>query len=135
MKRTNPKGDDDPGWVRITWDEALDTIVAQMQNIKQRHGPEAFFFQKGSTGGSSGSEWYPFFNRLANIYGSPNFGGTGHICCYTRSCPGGQVNCDRPYPLTHRGQSGHLGCPQARHGPGAFSGHAPYDYPGGSIRC
>jgi anaerobic selenocysteine-containing dehydrogenase len=88
MKRTNPKGNDDPGWVRITWDEALDTIVAHMQNIKQKHGPEAFFFQKGSTGGSSGSEWYPFFNRLANIYGSPNFGGTGHICCYTRSCPG-----------------------------------------------
>ncbi|MEI3230558.1 MAG: hypothetical protein V8S24_04440 [Gordonibacter pamelaeae] len=28
MKRTNPKGDE-PGWVRITWDEALDTIVRQ----------------------------------------------------------------------------------------------------------
>jgi len=88
MKRTNPKGDEDPGWVRITWEEALDRIAASMKNIKERHGPQAFFFQKGSTGGSSGSEWYPFFNRLANIYGSPNFGGTGHICCYTRSCPG-----------------------------------------------
>ncbi len=88
MKRTNPKGDDDPGWVRITWEEALDNIVAKMKEIKERYGPEAFFFQKGSTGGSSGTEWYSFFNRLSNIYGSPNFGGTGHICCYTRSCPG-----------------------------------------------
>jgi anaerobic selenocysteine-containing dehydrogenase len=88
MKRTNPKGDDDPGWVRITWDEALDNIVAKMEEIKERYGPEAFFFQKGSTGGSSGSEWYPFFNRLSNIYESPNFGGTAHICCYTRHCPG-----------------------------------------------
>ncbi|MFC1816002.1 molybdopterin-dependent oxidoreductase [Thermodesulfobacteriota bacterium] len=88
MKRTRPKGDDDPGWVRITWDEAFDTIAANMQEIKEQYGPEAFFFQKGSTGGSSGSEWYSFFNRLSNIYGSPNFGGTGHICCYTRSCPG-----------------------------------------------
>lgn len=88
MKRTNPKGSDNPGWVRITWDEAMETIVANMKAIKERYGPEAFFFQKGSTGGSSGSEWYRFFNRLVNIYGSPNFGGTGHICCYTRSCPG-----------------------------------------------
>ena len=88
MKRTRPKGDDDPGWVRITWDEALDTIVDNMEKIKKHYGAEAFFFQKGSTGGSSGSEWYSFFNRLSNIYGSPNFGGTGHICCYTRSCPG-----------------------------------------------
>ncbi len=88
MKRTHSKGDIDPGWVRITWEEALETIVAKMEEIKERYGPEAFFFQKGSTGGSSGSEWYPFFNRLVNIYGSPNFGGTGHICCYTHHCPG-----------------------------------------------
>ena len=33
MKRTNPKGDDDPGWVRITWDEALDAIVANMEKV------------------------------------------------------------------------------------------------------
>jgi anaerobic selenocysteine-containing dehydrogenase len=24
VKRTRPKGDADPGWVRISWDEALD---------------------------------------------------------------------------------------------------------------
>ncbi|MDP2937244.1 MAG: molybdopterin-dependent oxidoreductase, partial [Dehalococcoidia bacterium] len=88
MKRTKPKGSDDPGWVRITWDEALDTIAGKMKEIKDRYGPESFFFQKGSTDGSSGVEWYAFYNRLADLYGSPNFGGTGHICCYSRSCPG-----------------------------------------------
>ena len=88
MKRTRPKGNADPGWVRISWDEALDTIASKMVDIKERYGPESFFFQKGSTGGSSGVEWYGFYNRLANLYGSPNFGGTGHICCYNRSCPG-----------------------------------------------
>jgi len=87
MKRTRPKGED-PGWVRITWDEALDTITRKMKEIKDRYGPESFFFQKGSTGGSSGKEWYAFYNRLVNLYGSPNFGGTGHICCYSASCPG-----------------------------------------------
>ncbi len=88
MKRTRPKGDKDPGWVRISWDEALDTIAAKMQEIKSRYGAEAFFLQKGSTDGSSGAEWYAFFNRIANLYGTPNFGGTGHICCSNRSCPG-----------------------------------------------
>ncbi|HLB11786.1 MAG TPA: molybdopterin-dependent oxidoreductase [Dehalococcoidia bacterium] len=88
LKRTRPKGSNDPGWVRITWDEALDTIAGKMREIKDRYGPESFFFQKGSTDGSSGVEWYAFYNRLANIYGTPNFGGTGHICCYSRSCPG-----------------------------------------------
>jgi anaerobic selenocysteine-containing dehydrogenase len=88
MKRTRPKGDRDPGWVRITWDEALDTIAAKMNEIKDRYGAEAFFLQKGSTDGSSGAEWYGFFSRIANLYGTPNFGGTGHICCYNRSCPG-----------------------------------------------
>ncbi|MBI2988329.1 MAG: molybdopterin-dependent oxidoreductase [Deltaproteobacteria bacterium] len=88
MKRTKPKGDADPGWTRISWDQALDTIAARMKEIKAQYGPESFFLQKGSTGGSAGAEWYGFFNRLANLYGSPNFGGTGHICCYSRSCPG-----------------------------------------------
>ena len=88
MKRTRSKGENDPGWVRISWDEALDTIAAKMKDIKARYGAEAFFLQKGSTDGSSGAEWYGFFNRLANLFGTPNFGGTGHICCSNRSCPG-----------------------------------------------
>ncbi len=88
MKRTRPKGESDPGWERISWDEALDTISAKMKEIRERFGPEAFFFQKGSTDGSSGAEWYRFFYRLSTVYGSPNHGGTGHICCYSRSCPG-----------------------------------------------
>ena len=37
MKRTNPKGED-PGWVRISWDEALDIIVAGVQQVKDKYG-------------------------------------------------------------------------------------------------
>ncbi|MCS6952588.1 MAG: molybdopterin-dependent oxidoreductase [Bryobacterales bacterium] len=46
MKRTNPaKGlDEDPGWVRITWTEALDTIAARFQEVLDKHGPEALLF-------------------------------------------------------------------------------------------
>ena len=31
MKRTNARGEDDPGWVRISWDEAMATIEQKIQ--------------------------------------------------------------------------------------------------------
>ena len=38
MKRTNPrKGrDEDPGWAPISWDEALDTVAAKLNDIRSR---------------------------------------------------------------------------------------------------
>ena len=46
MKRTNPrKGfDEDPGWVRITWQEALDTIAAKMKTSIDTYGTESLLF-------------------------------------------------------------------------------------------
>jgi thiosulfate reductase/polysulfide reductase chain A len=46
MKRTNPKKgfDEDPGWVRIGWEEALDTIAARMKSTVDRYGTEALLF-------------------------------------------------------------------------------------------
>lgn len=46
LKRTNPvKGlDNDPGWVRITWAEALDTIAAKFKDALDKHGAESLMF-------------------------------------------------------------------------------------------
>lgn len=46
MKRTNPtKGFDvDPGFVRITWQEALDTIAAKIAHYKTNFGAESLMF-------------------------------------------------------------------------------------------
>ena len=43
MKRTNPvKGlGIDPGWVRITWDEALETVATRFRAILDQYGNEA----------------------------------------------------------------------------------------------
>ena len=43
MKRTNPvKGlGVDPGWVRISWEEALDTVATRFRAILEQHGNEA----------------------------------------------------------------------------------------------
>lgn len=46
MKRTNPrKGfDEDPGFVRITWQEALDTIAQKITHYKANYGAESLLF-------------------------------------------------------------------------------------------
>ncbi|MBV8505109.1 MAG: hypothetical protein JOZ11_04785, partial [Alphaproteobacteria bacterium] len=33
VRRTRPKGDPNPGWQRISWDEALDETAAAMRRI------------------------------------------------------------------------------------------------------
>src|ERR1700704_3015412 len=41
LRRTRPKGDPDPGWERISWDEALDLTAAAMRRGAERNGPES----------------------------------------------------------------------------------------------
>ena len=35
LRRTRPKGDADPGWVPISWDEALDVTAAAMRGSRR----------------------------------------------------------------------------------------------------
>ena len=49
LKRTNPKGDDDPGWVRISWDEALQTTADNFMEIKEQHGANAMLTMCGTS--------------------------------------------------------------------------------------
>src|ERR1044072_9638903 len=41
LKRTRPKGDPDPGWQRVSWDQALDDIAAKLLDIRNRPGARA----------------------------------------------------------------------------------------------
>jgi len=84
MRRTRPKGDPDPGWERITWDEALDTIATKLNEIKAKFGPEAVAIARSGPGGSPMSEENPWLNRLARAFGTPNGIATTHICQWHR---------------------------------------------------
>ncbi len=48
MKRTNPKGEE-PGWQRISWDEAMETVVENMQQVAEKYGSEAIMCQVGTS--------------------------------------------------------------------------------------
>ncbi|MCD8315796.1 MAG: molybdopterin-dependent oxidoreductase [Eggerthellaceae bacterium] len=49
LKRTNPKGDDDPGWVRITWEEALTEAAEKLNEIKEQRGGNSMFSMCGTS--------------------------------------------------------------------------------------
>jgi anaerobic selenocysteine-containing dehydrogenase len=104
VRRTNPKGASDPGWQRISWDEALDTIATKLNEIKGKFGPEAVAFTRAGPGGSPMGELEPWVMRLTHAFGSPNKIGTTSICqwhrdnssAYTYAGPGIMGAAGRP---------------------------------------
>src|SRR4051812_11712598 len=85
MRRTRPKGDRDPCWQRIGWDEALDTIASAMRRIAERHGPQAVAFTAASPSTSAIHDSRGFLQRLANAFGTPNANITLDVCGWGRA--------------------------------------------------
>ncbi|TVR79384.1 MAG: molybdopterin oxidoreductase [Rhodospirillales bacterium] len=80
MKRTNPnKGrNEDPRFVPITWDEALDTVAARLQALRDRDEAHRFALLYGRGWGASCAGLQGAFGSL---YGSPNIAiGHSTIC-------------------------------------------------------
>ena len=71
MKRTNPrKGrNEDPGFVPISWDEALNTISGRLQNLRDKGESHRFALFYGRGWGASCAGLQGTFGKL---YGSPN---------------------------------------------------------------
>lgn len=72
MRRTRPKGDADPGWERIGWEEALDRVTSALRRIADGHGPEAVAFAVTSPSGTAISDAAPWIDRFISAFGSPN---------------------------------------------------------------
>jgi anaerobic selenocysteine-containing dehydrogenase len=80
LKRTRPKGDADPGWQRISWDEALDDIARRLLEIRDRHGAKSIALAKGTKSGTSVDDAERWLGRLLYSIGSPNWVSTTHVC-------------------------------------------------------
>ena len=72
LKRTRPKGDPDPGWVRIGWEEALDLAAAKLRGIVEQDGPKGVAFAITTPSGTSISDSHPWVERLVRAFGTPN---------------------------------------------------------------
>ncbi|KKM12728.1 hypothetical protein SY88_02365 [Clostridiales bacterium PH28_bin88] len=78
MKRGGARGEGK--WIRISWDEALDTIETKFKAIREQYGPESVIFCQG-TGRDVGGP----ISFLAYSFGSPNWVQLGLAAhsCYT----------------------------------------------------
>jgi anaerobic selenocysteine-containing dehydrogenase len=84
LRRTRPKGEADPGWVEISWDEALDTTAAAMRRLATLHGPQSVAFSQSSPSTTAIGDSAPFMRRLMNAFGTPNLVWALDMCGWGR---------------------------------------------------
>lgn len=85
LQRTRPKGDPDPGWQRISWDEALDLTAAKLRAIAAERGPESVVFSSASPSTSAMDDAIMWLQRLMFAFGSPNLCISLELCGWGRS--------------------------------------------------
>ncbi len=84
LRRTNPKDSADPGWERITWDEALDTVADRLLAVAAADGPGAVAFGSSSPSTSAISDSVDWIQRLVRAFGSPNYLAYMELCGWGR---------------------------------------------------
>jgi anaerobic selenocysteine-containing dehydrogenase len=84
LKRTRPKGDPDPGWQRISWNEALDLTAARLRQLAEESGPESVAFALASPSTSASADSMNWVERLVRAFGSPNFCVSMELCGWGR---------------------------------------------------
>lgn len=78
MKRTNPKKgrNEDPKFVPISWEEAIDTITDKMMELRKNHETHKFALFRGRYTGVCDI----FYKALPSLFGSPNNISHSSIC-------------------------------------------------------
>jgi anaerobic selenocysteine-containing dehydrogenase len=84
MRRTTPKGSADPGWERISWEQALGTVADRLRGLARDHGPESVVFSSVSPSTSPIVDCIDWIQRLQRAFGSPNFVGAMELCGWGR---------------------------------------------------
>jgi anaerobic selenocysteine-containing dehydrogenase len=84
VRRTRPKDDPDPGWERISWDEALDITAARLRSIADESGPESVVISLVSPSTSASDDAFDWVHRLAFALGTPNICGSVELCGWGR---------------------------------------------------
>lgn len=80
LRRTSPKGAADPGFVPISWDEALTEIAERLGRYREETGPESVAFAVTSGSSSSTSDSLDWIQRFIRGFGSPNNCFSTEVC-------------------------------------------------------
>jgi anaerobic selenocysteine-containing dehydrogenase len=84
MKRVGPRGSGQ--WQRISWDEALDTIVSKLNVIRETLGPQSI-----ALGTGTGRHLCRWVIRFASALGTPNWCEPGTAQCFVPRVKVGMV--------------------------------------------
>jgi len=84
LKRTRPKGDADPGWVEISWEQALDETAAALRKVMAEDGPQAIVFGQSSPSTTAIADSAPYVRRLMHAIGTPNMAWALDMCGWSR---------------------------------------------------
>ena len=80
LKRTNPKSSTDPGWVEISWEQALRETGERLRAIRDAHGIEAVAVSTTTPSGTALSDGEEWIERLIQVSGTPNWVSTTEVC-------------------------------------------------------
>lgn len=75
-----PMKKDNGTWKRITWDEALDTIAAKLQKIREDYGARALAVFFGMPQLGQGIAVQSIIRRFTDLYGTPNVFSVDSMC-------------------------------------------------------
>lgn len=70
MIRTNPKGDSDPGWKRVSWDEAFAAVIKGITTATDKYGTNTFVTMMGTSrmwASSTGRAFMSMFGGVNNM--------------------------------------------------------------------
>jgi anaerobic selenocysteine-containing dehydrogenase len=84
LKRTRPKMEADPGWQRISWQEALDVTASRLRQLATQSGPHSVVFSNASPSTSAIVDSFAWIQRLMHAFGSPNLCGSMELCGWGR---------------------------------------------------
>ena len=67
MMRTNPRGAEDPGWRRVSWDEALDAVVKGITQATDKYGTTTLVTLMGTSRMWASSTGRAFMNMFGGV--------------------------------------------------------------------
>ena len=126
LKRTRPKGDPDPGWQRIGWDEALELTASRLRRLAAERGPRASYSAWSPPRPRRSDDSMAWIERLMRAFGSPNL-------VRRWSCAAGAASSPRLH-LRRAGRSGTLPCPTSSTPAASCSGATTPTSPGSPTR-
>jgi len=83
------------GFIKVSWDEALDFAAETLTKIRQAHGPESLFRCSGAPVTYNARDG---FLQFMGAYGSPNLTGAANLCAVPRIITFNDAFGGRPEP-------------------------------------